>query len=171
VQPELFRISRNGPGQLATMACPRGGRQLADELAGLARAGVGVLVSLLTDAEMTELGLAAEETVATAAGLDFLRLPTPDLAVPDPMGTKTMAGMLVSRLAGGAGVAVHCRAGVGRSSTLAAAVLVYEGTAPGDAWDLIAAARGTAVPDTPAQRAFIERLAGVQPAASPYPPS
>lgn len=186
MQPELFLISRSGPGQLATMARPRGGQRLGAELAGLARAGVGILVSLLTDAEMAELGLAGEECAATAAGLEFLRLPTPDLAVPDPMATRTMAGMLRSRLVGGAGVVIHCRAGIGRSATLAAAVLVCEGRAPGEAWDLIAAARGMAVPETPGQRELIERLAGARPAgpggprvsapsggeaAGPYPPS
>ena len=91
--------------------------------------------------------------------------------MPNPVPTRTMAGILRSRLSGGSSVVVHCHAGIGRSSTLAAAVLVYEGTTPGEAWDLIAAARGMAVPDTPAQREFIERLAGVQPAAYPYPPS
>lgn len=166
MQPELFLVSRSGPGQLAIMARPRGGEQLKEELAGLAGAGVGILVSLLTDEEMAELDLGREEAAATAAGLEFLRLPTPDLGVPDPMGTRTIAGILRSRLAGGAGVAIHCWAGIGRSSTLAAAVLVYEGRTPGEAWDLIGAARGVTVPETLSQRAFIERLAGAQPAAS-----
>ena len=171
MQPELFLISRSGPGQLAIMARPRGGDQLKGDLAGLADAGVSILVSLLTDEEMDELGLGREEAAATAAGLEFLRLPTPDLGIPETMSTRTMAGILRSRLGGGAGVAIHCWAGIGRSSTLAAAVLVYEGRAPAEAWDLIGAARGMTVPETLGQRAFIERLAGVRPAEYPYPPS
>jgi hypothetical protein len=43
---------------------------------------------------------------------------------------------------------------------------VLEGVAPAAAWELITAARGVPVPDTPAQRAFIDRLP-----ASPAPSS
>jgi protein-tyrosine phosphatase len=158
MQPELFLIDRPGPGRLATMARPRGGDCLEAEMAGLARAGVSVLVSMLSDDEMAELGLTREAAEATGAGLEFLRLPTPDLTVPDQQATLTIAGILRSRLAAGASVVVHCRAGVGRSSTLAAAVLVLEGLAPAAAWDLISSARGMTVPDVPAQREFIDRL-------------
>lgn len=56
-----------------------------------------------------------------------------------------IARLLVQRLDDGASVAVHCRRGIGRSSTLAAAVLVLEGTAPANAWDRISAARGLPV--------------------------
>jgi protein-tyrosine phosphatase len=166
MQPEFFTIRRPGPGRLATMARPRGGPRLGADLAGLAGAGISVLVSMLTDAEMAELGLAREPAAATGAGLEFLRLPTPDMTVPGEQATLAMAGLLRARLTAGAGVVVHCLAGVGRSSTLAAAVLVLEGVAPAAAWELITAARGVPVPDTPAQRAFIDRLP-----ASPAPSS
>ena len=65
MQPQLFTIERNGPGRLATMARPRGGEWLGEEMAGLAAAGVTVLVSLLTDTEMTSLGLTGEDAAAT----------------------------------------------------------------------------------------------------------
>jgi hypothetical protein len=42
-----------------------------------------VLVSLITDAEMTELGLSAEPQAAQAVGLIFYRLPTADRHIPD----------------------------------------------------------------------------------------
>ena len=65
---------------------------------------------------------------------------------------------LCSRLARGGHVAIHCRHGIGRSCPLPAMVMVLEETEPGEAWELIAAARGLAVPDTPAQRDFILSL-------------
>jgi protein-tyrosine phosphatase len=155
MQPQLFAIERGGPGRLGTMARPRGGKWLAEEMAGLAAAGVTVLVSLLTDTEMTSLGLTGEDAAAEAAGLDFLRLPTPDFHVPDRSATLALALDLRARLAAGASIVVHCYGGVGRSSTLAAVVLVLEGLAPADAWDRIAVARGRPVPETAAQRAFV----------------
>jgi hypothetical protein len=44
--------------------------------------------------------------------------------------------------------------GIGRSSLLAAAVLVEDGVDPDEAWDLISA-RGYAVPDTEEQRIWL----------------
>lgn len=73
--PELFTIGPVGAGDLSTMTRPGGGDWLADELHGLAATGVDVLVSLLTDAENTELGLEREAELAQEAGLAFLRLP------------------------------------------------------------------------------------------------
>jgi protein-tyrosine phosphatase len=159
VRPTLFVVARPGPGRLATMARPRSGDWLADELKGLASSGVDVLVSLLSDPEIAELGLEQEGSLARAVGIDFHRLPTPDREVPDRAATIHLAETLAQRLVDGAGVAVHCRHGIGRASTLVAAVLVQEGVEPEDAWARIATARGLPVPDTDAQRHFITALA------------
>ncbi|HXP22030.1 MAG TPA: hypothetical protein VN840_20475 [Streptosporangiaceae bacterium] len=156
--PTLFTIRRDGPGHLSTMARPLGGDQLAGQMRDLAAAGVGILVSMLSDAEMAELGLTEESSCATAAGIAFRRLPTPDFDVPDRSAALALAADLASRLRDGAGVAVHCRGGIGRSSVLAAAILILEGVGSADAMDRISAARGMAVPETAAQRAFIGSL-------------
>jgi protein-tyrosine phosphatase len=158
MQPTLFTIGRPGHGRLSTMTRPRGGDWLEDEFRGLATSGVTVIVSLLTDAEAAELDLLSEAEAARAAGIEFYRLPTLDREVPERSAVLAIAGMLVHQLSEGASVAVHCRYGIGRSSTLAAAVLVLEGADPEDAWARISAARGLAVPDTPGQRAFIATL-------------
>jgi protein-tyrosine phosphatase len=141
------------------MARPRGGDWLDDEIRSLANAGIGVLVSLLTDSEANELGLTAERETARTAGLAFHRLPTPDRHVPDQAASSTLAATLSEHLAAGQHVAIHCRNGIGRCSTLAATILIQEGTEPGRAWSLISAARGLTVPDTPEQRASVIRLA------------
>lgn len=158
MQPTLFAIERTGYGRLSTMARPRGGDWLHHEFRALARTGVTIVVSLLTDAEAAELNLLSEADAARAAGIEFYRLPTPDREVPDRSAVLAIAGMLVHQLAEDASVAVHCRFGIGRSSTLAAAVMVLEGTDPEDAWARISAARGMSVPDTSSQRDFIATL-------------
>jgi protein-tyrosine phosphatase len=156
--PTLYTISRSGAGRLSTMARPRGGDWLFDEFRDLAIAGVSVIVSMLTDAEAAELGLEREGDAAVAAGLEFLRLPTPDRCPPDPGTAATVARKLAGQLRGGASVAVHCRHAIRRSSTLAAAILVAEGLEPADAWTRIATTRAMPVPDTDAQREFIDQL-------------
>lgn len=140
------------------MARPRGGDWLAGEIRDLAAAGVTILVSMLTDTEMAELGLTDENSAAAAAGIGFYRLPTPDFGVPDRSAILALAADLESALRDGAGIAVHCRMGIGRSTTLAAAILILEGARAADAVELISAARGMPVPDTPAQRDFISTL-------------
>jgi protein-tyrosine phosphatase len=115
-------------------------------------------VSLLTDDEMAELGLSDEGQAAEAVGMTFHRLPTLDRHVPERASTLTLAETLRSRLREGASIVVHCRVGIGRSSTLAAAVLILDGLEPSEARDRISAARGFPVPDTPAQLEFIDSL-------------
>lgn len=161
MRPTTFTLDRPGPGRLSTMARPRGGEELARELATLSRAGVDVLVCLLTDDELVELGLEGEADAARDAGLELIRMPVPDLTVPPVGQALALARRLAGRLARGAEVVVHCRAGVGRSSVLAAAVLVCEGVPEEQAWALITMARGLQVPDTEEQRAYVAHLAEV----------
>ncbi|HCK74572.1 MAG TPA: hypothetical protein DHW19_06365 [Acidimicrobiaceae bacterium] len=54
---------------------------------------------------------------------------------------------------------VHCRGGIGRSSTIAAAILTQLGVAPEDAMSRITAARGITVPETSAQRMWVAAYA------------
>jgi protein-tyrosine phosphatase len=58
----------------------------------------------------------------------------------------------------GKAVAVHCRAGIGRSALIAACVLVRSGYDVDGAFDTIAKARGMAVPDTQAQHDWVAAL-------------
>ena len=152
MRAELFTIRRSGPGTLSTMARPRGGDWLEDEMNSLTTADVDVLVSLLSNTEITEPEL------AHAAGLAFCHLPTPDRHVPDQAASLALAETLTAQLARGASIAIHCRNGIGRASTLAAIILVLEGTDPRLAWTMISAARGMTVPDTAAQRDSITSL-------------
>lgn len=167
MRPELFTIRRSGPGTLSTMARPTGEHWLGEQVRELATAGVGVLVSLLTDDEMAEFGLTAEADTARAGGLEFYRLPTPDRQVPDLASGLALAETLRGHLEQGAGVAIHCRYGIGRSSTLAAMVLVLEGAQPEHALALISAARGMPVPDTGPQRDAVLSLRTPQPEGVP----
>ena len=154
----LFEIERDGPGRLATMACPRGGDWLEDEIAGLQAEGVDVLVSALTDSELAELRLATELKLARQAGLTFISFPIPDRGVPTTPVTD-LVSQLEEHLTAGRSVVVHCRAGIGRSSLIAAAVLVREGLSAKEAWKRISAARGMTVPDTEAQREWLAAVA------------
>ena len=57
-------------------------------------------------------------------------------------------------------VVIHCRAGIGRASIIAAAVLTLEVATPTAALEMIAAARGCPVPDTAEQVAWVQQVFG-----------
>ncbi|MFD7639372.1 tyrosine protein phosphatase [Kitasatospora sp. NPDC059795] len=158
MRPTLFTVERPGPGRLSTMARPRGGDWLAGELGALAAAGVTDLVSALTPPECAELGLTAEPELAVAAGLRFRSLPIPDFTTPVHAQVRPALDELTARLRAGAHLVLHCRAGIGRSSLLAASVLILDGLDADTAWERIARARGVAVPDTAEQRAWTSHL-------------
>ncbi|MET9616828.1 phosphatase domain-containing putative toxin [Kitasatospora indigofera] len=110
-----------GPGRLSTMARPRGNDWLDDEMAALKDCGVDILVCALTGPELDELGLTDEPRAAAAAGLRFVATPIPDRTVPDLAAILPTLRGLAAQLRDGAHVVTHCRAGIGRSSLVAAA--------------------------------------------------
>ena len=136
------------------MARPRAGDWLEDEVAHWRAEGVGLVVSLLEPAEARELGLEAEAEACRAQGIEFLNFPIPDRGVPPDRGRAETLARRVSEA--GLDAAIHCRAGIGRSASIAALTLVLDGMSVDDAFARISAARGLSVPDTDAQRAWVE---------------
>jgi protein-tyrosine phosphatase len=58
-------------------------------------------------------------------------------------------------LASGKTVALHCRQGIGRSSLIAACLLVTAGEEPRSAFERIGSMRGVRVPETPEQEQWV----------------
>jgi protein-tyrosine phosphatase len=156
----LFQIATPATGGIATMARPRGGDWLADELAAIADTGMSTLVSLLTAEEAAELELVREAELAGTAGLAFRSFPISDFSVPPLNGqTVIFIRQLAEELRSGHHLVIHCRMGIGRSSLIAASVLTVLGVSPSDAFARITVARGRPVPDTDQQRRWVERFA------------
>jgi protein tyrosine phosphatase (PTP) superfamily phosphohydrolase (DUF442 family) len=158
MRPTLFTVDPPSPGLISTMAKPRGGDWLTEEMAALHAAGVGIVVCALTAAELDEVGLTDEPWAARNAGLEFVSIPIQDRGVPDPATVLPHLQRLAGRLRDGAHIVTHCRFGIGRASLLAAGILVLYGLPPQQAWGQLEHARGLAVPDTPAQREWPNEL-------------
>jgi protein-tyrosine phosphatase len=165
MRPALHVIAGLGPGRLATMAHPRGGPWLADEMAGLARAGVDVFVSALTWDEDRRLGLTEVAASAAAAGVQFISFPIADRGVPraqDIAGDSDVVALgvrMAAHVRAGRFVVTQCFAGIGRSTLLAGATLVMLGFGPEEALRMVSEARGLPVPDTAAQRDWLYEFA------------
>jgi protein-tyrosine phosphatase len=157
---QLYRIDGSWPGTLAISARPRGGDWLQGEIDAWKSAGIHSIVSLLTPEEEQDLDLSNEANEVRRQGLAFSSLPIPDRQVPESEAkVRELIEDVNRRLLAGRNVLIHCRQGVGRSGLLAACLLVRNGMSPGAAVESISSTRGVAVPETPEQRAWIERYA------------
>ncbi|MEJ1161520.1 protein-tyrosine phosphatase family protein [Prosthecomicrobium sp. N25] len=153
--PTLYPIETPAAGRLVIMPAP-----IRDQFPGLAAAGVALVVSLLPAEEAERLALTDEALRCRRAGMDFLNVPVPDFSVPaDFEASAALVAALADQIAGGDTVAVHCRAGIGRSGMVTSAILCALGAAPEEAMAAVSAARGCAVPETDAQRDWVRRFA------------
>ena len=154
-----FWVDTGNQVRLAIVPRPRGGDWLEDEIAQIKRAGVDILVSMLQVDEAAELGLSAEALICESAGVIFRSFPIPDRETPPSTALFSLfVEELRAQIHAGRSVAVHCRASIGRSSLLLAALLTAEGFTPDDAFERLSRARGIKVPDTPDQVSWVERF-------------
>lgn len=157
---ELYWIAGPWPGRLAIMPRPRGGDWLEDEIQSWRRAGVDIVLSLLTADEIVELRLEDEADLCRANGIQFLSFPILDRWIPESAKDfSEMAVTVADQLADGKNVAIHCRQGVGRAALLAICLFVLAGVDPAIAIQRVSSARGCSVPETPEQRRWIADFA------------
>lgn len=160
MKAEVYWIAGPWPGRLGIVPRPRGGDWLEDEIQAWRAAGLDIVTSLLTPEEISELDLGREAALALQAGLEFRSFPIPDYGVPSSRaGLIELAGNLERDLEAGKSVAVHCRQGIGRSSVVAASVLIAAGEGADEAFRRIEKARGRPVPDTREQRQWVAEMA------------
>jgi protein-tyrosine phosphatase len=151
----LYWINQFADGNLAIMPAPRLDEQLEATVLAWKDEGADVIVSLLEHHEVPDL-IAAEQALCAEFGIEFVSFPIRDKTVPDQTGAFAgIARQLADKVASGRSVAIHCRAGIGRSTVLAACTLILLGVDGAVALDMIAAARGIEVPETEAQRQWV----------------
>ncbi|MEM8975872.1 MAG: tyrosine-protein phosphatase [Pseudomonadota bacterium] len=150
----IYRLKTNVLGQLHLMPAPPSSA-LQTVCRELAERNVHKLVSLLTDEDIAALDLTGEPAAAAAQRIEFLHFPIVDFGLPDPDAFRPEVARLCDALRAGANVAIHCRAGIGRTGTLASCILKGLGLPSDEAMARVAAARGIDIPDTDAQRQFI----------------
>ena len=140
------------------MPCPNGA-YLARDMAAYQKAGVGRIVSMLATDEAETLGLAGEADACSNAGMLFDQHPIQDFGLPDLNQFQALVDDIKGWIQGGQGVAVHCRAGIGRSGMVASGVLVALGRSAEQAIKDVSHARGVSIPDTVEQGRFIAAFA------------
>ena len=142
--------------KLGIMARPRGGDWLVDEVNHLRNNKVVTLVSLLESDEIYDLELKMEKDLCRRKEIEYINFPICDRSTPKSGNeTDQLIDMLFERLKGGHTIVIHCRMGIGRSSIIAAAVLLKFGLKGPEIIESICQIRGLKVPDTDKQLAWL----------------
>jgi protein-tyrosine phosphatase len=173
LQPSISRLVLPGfAGALLLGPCPGRRKEalgdgtsqaaLTNDLLRLAEMGASGLLSLVETKEFPD-GFAS---AIRAIGLGWAHLPIADYGVPD---TAFIVGWrrldLARRLREGESWAIHCRAGLGRTGTVAALLLVENGASAADAIASIRREHDAAAVETESQVDFL--IAQQRPASSP----
>jgi protein-tyrosine phosphatase len=156
----IYWITGSGPLHLAIMSCPGGGALLEPDIRFLQSESVDILVSLLTREEIAHLDLKTEPALCATHGIEFRSFPITDHSI--PASYQDVAGFAIKlerEMRAGKAIAIHCFAGIGRSSLMAACVLAVHGMPLERAFNQIRDARGCNVPETQAQREWVESFA------------
>jgi protein-tyrosine phosphatase len=154
--PEIYWVPEVTTGRLGIMARPRSGEWLRDEVAGWCQVGVKAVVCLLEASEVRELALHDEPVLCQGSEIEFIAFPITDRGVPKSVHqTAQLVERVVSLLKAGAPVVIHCRAGIGRSSLIAACVMLKLGFPRNEVFPLLSRARGLRVPDTSTQEQWL----------------
>ena len=121
---------------------------------------IDTLVCLLQDFELPKATLEKAHLAYEEKGIEYLRLPMRDeRCPPDFLAAKTLIETLYAKILAGQTIAIHCYGGVGRSGTIAAALLVHFGYEVLEAVELLRASRGIEVAKAQEQRQWVYEYA------------
>ena len=165
MKPDLYPVELIAPKRLFLMPRPRSGDSLPDEVDAWHAARIDLVVSLLEPDEALQLGLDQEARLCARQWIEFLSFPITDHGVPTSLpAVASLAKRITEALRDDLSVAIHCRAGIGRTGLVAACVL-HELDVPFDQiFAALSKARGLSVPDTLEQVEWVQRYCAQGPA-------
>lgn len=144
-------------GCLILSAQPASLGSTSEALQAYRQAGAELLVSLLPEHEILALGLASLAEDCSAQGLLWAHCPIDDFSAPDEafeVRWLAVSAKVHTLLDQGLAVALHCRAGLGRTGTIAARILMERGMQLEPAIELVRQVRRGAI-ETERQEAYL----------------
>ena len=134
-------------------------RDLTLDLEAIQAWGATVIVNLIEDHEMADLGV-QDTARQVPAGIDYMRLPIPDFGVPGPAWHaqwQVEGPVLLARLRAGESIVLHCKGGLGRTGMIAARMLVELGATPQASITAVRQARSGTI-ETREQEAYVQAI-------------
>lgn len=154
-QTKLYRICDLGSAELFMMPKPDG-ENLERDIQYFQDNGVNIVVSLLRDKEVIELGLCQEQQACRKLGIEFISFAVKDMDVPSLDDLKQLNQRLKANLKAGKSVAIHCHGGRGRAGTVAITLMQEFGYSADEACQIAQAGREDQnVPVCDIQREFV----------------
>jgi len=157
LKPSTYLVVSSLPGRLYIMPKPSG-EWLQEDAKHYCDLGIITIVSMLEREEETELNLENERKICEQNNMEFVQLSVIDRGLPAIQPFKDLIKLIVSRVKSGGTVAVHCRAGIGRSGMTVCCSLLHFGYSSASAIEHVSNARGVLVPDTDEQIDFIHQF-------------
>ncbi len=131
-----------------------------EEIRGLHQAGIQTVVSLLEPQEVRELELTEQAAACRDEHIEFRSFPIPDRGTPQSLQqAAVLFNDLNAQLLQGRAIAVHCRAGIGRTGLVAGCLLHLLGVPFKEVFHMLSRSRGVSMPDTAQQADWVERFA------------
>jgi len=170
---QIAPLKTSGPGLIGMTLCPgkkdqaaltgAWDRDLDIDLQAILDWGGKVLVTLMEEYELRQLGVEDIGERAGEIGLTWYHLPIQDVSIPDSEFEETwdvVSPILHKHLDAGEHVVIHCRGGLGRTGTIAARLLVESGETPQNALYRVRVARVGSV-ETEEQEEYVLSLGEV----------
>jgi protein-tyrosine phosphatase len=132
-------------------------RDLAADLEVLAKEhGVQTLVTLMELHELVSSQIPKLIELTRKRQIFSIHFPIPDLGIPSNMReVDALLDQIEQRLASGERVAIHCLGGIGRTGTIATALLLRRGMQLAEAIEIVRETRCKAFPESNAQKQFV----------------
>lgn len=157
-------------GRIGMTACPGRWRLIGNlgvehngleqDLAAIRAWGATAVLSLMEQDEFESLGITAIGQYTQRLGMVWYHLPIVDFQAPGPAFEQRWDACgpnILARLRKGERIMIHCLAGLGRTGTVAARILVELGALSGAAIDHVREARPGAIQSPQQERYVLER--------------
>ena len=137
-------------------------RSLALDVAAIRQWGANLVISLIEDAEFSELRVEKLPDMLREANVEWMHMPIADYAAPNlgfDLRWETLGPQVQARLNQGERILVHCKGGLGRAGTIAAKLLIERGISVDEAMQLVRKTRSPEAIQTTEQEQYLQRLA------------
>lgn len=157
--PDIYQVSTIGSGRLCVMAKPTSGEWIDEEFDAIKAFGISRVVSLLEAPEAYSVGLSKEHQYCRDRELDFVQYEIKDRGIPvSEKEFLTFIQTLHTSISEGQDTVIHCRAGIGRTGIVAAAIFIKNGVSGVKSFEIVTGARRVEVPDTEQQKNYVLAL-------------